>query len=222
MARGVPDRMTGASVPAFPIRLAVPVLLVPLAALAACHPVIKSTSPTPPTAAQMAELWVQPDRARDLYWGVGGQRLAPSAAAKYTVIEIKRSGFSQGYTVSDKGSHWSVKFPPEASTEVVASRIHWGIGYHQPPIYYVSEWRAEKATTPNPQKPARFREKKPNLHGLDAKGEWSYYQNPFVGTPQLAGLLVLQAMLGYSDIKDAQNAVYHLSESLEGAQIWYV
>ena len=73
--------MTGASVPGFPLRLAVPVLLVPLAALAACHPVIKSTSPAPPTAAQMAELWVQPDRARDLYWGVGGQRLAPDAGA---------------------------------------------------------------------------------------------------------------------------------------------
>ena len=71
------------------------------------------------------------------------------------------------------GREWSAKFPPEASTEVVASRIHWGIGYHQPPIYYVPEWRAEKATSPNPQKPARFREKKPNLHGLDAKGEWS-------------------------------------------------
>ena len=29
-------------------------------------------------------------------------------------------------------------------------------------------------------------------------------------------------MLGNSDIKDAQNAVYHLSEPFEGAQIWYV
>src|SRR3954451_6420406 len=104
--------MTGASVPDFPIRLVAPLLLAALAALAACHPVITSTSPTPPTAAQMAELWMQPDRVRDLYWGVGGQRLAPSAAAKYTVIEIKRAGFSQGYTVSGKGGHWSVKFPP--------------------------------------------------------------------------------------------------------------
>jgi len=214
--------MTGASVPVFPLRLAVPLLLAPLAALAGCHPVIKSTSPTPPTAAQMAELWVQPDRARDLYWGVGGQRLAPNAAAKYTVIEIKRSGFSQGYTVSEQGSHWSVKFPPEAATEVVASRIHWGIGYHQPPIYYVEQWAAEKAITPNPQLPARFRQAKPDFHGLKSDRTWSYYHNPFVGTPQLQGLLVLQAILGNSDLKDDNNAVYKLAEPVEGAKQWYV
>ena len=139
--------------------------------------------------------------------GVGGQRLAPNAGAKYTVIEIKRSGFSQGYTVSEeRPPHWSVKFPPEAATESSPSRIHWGIGYHQPPIYYVEEWAAEKAITPNPQLPARFREAKPDFHGLKADGTWSYYHNPFVGTPQLQGLLVLQAMLGNSDLKDDNNA----------------
>jgi len=205
------------------IRLAAPAVVAALALVAACHPVIESTIPNPPTAAQMAELWTQPEKPRDLFWGVGGERLAPKATGKYTVIEIKRSGFSQGYTVSEKGAgRWSVKFPPEASTEVVASRIHWGIGYHQPPIYYLTEWTADKAVTPNPQLPARFREAKPDFHGLDAKGPWSYYHNPFVGTPQLQGLLVLQAMLGNSDLKDDNNARYDLAEPLEGARKWYV
>jgi len=191
---------------------------------AACHPPIKSTLPNPPPdEATLNQLWMKPEAGRDLFWGVGGKALMPDASATYTVIEVKTSGFSKGYTVTGAdGREWSAKFPPEASTEVVASRIHWGIGYHQPPIYYVPEWRAEKATSANPQKAARFREKSPNLHGLNAKGEWSYYQNPFVGTPQLAGLLVLEAMLGNSDIKDAQNAIYHLSEPFEGAQVWYV
>ena len=190
---------------------------------AACHPSIRSTLPNPPDEATLAQLWVNPDPGRDLYWGVGGKALMPDASATYTVIEIKRSGFSKGYTVTSPDGHeWSAKFPPEASTEVVASRLHWGIGYHQPPIYYVPEWRAEKATSPNPQLPARFREKKPDFHGLDAKGTWSYYQNPFVGTPQLSGLLVLEAMLGNSDLKDENNALYNLSEPFEGAQVWYV
>jgi hypothetical protein len=114
------------------------------------------------------------------------------------------------------GGEWSTKFPPEAAAEVVASRLHWGIGYHQPPIYYVPEWTAAKATSPNPQMPARFRQKKPDLNGLDADGEWSLYQNPFVGTRQLAGLLVLQAMLGNSD-PDKNNVLYVLKEPLEGA-----
>ncbi len=86
---------------------------------------------------------------RDLYWGVGGKALAPDPAATYTVLEIKRTGFSPGYTVAGPDKReWSAKLPPEAPTEVVASRIHWGLGYHQPPIYYLPKWRAEKTTSP--------------------------------------------------------------------------
>lgn len=190
---------------------------------AACHPPIAATLPGPPTPSQMAELWVAPEPGRDLFHGVGGKRLAPDPDAHYTVIEIKRGGFSRGYTLKGPGDReWSAKFPPEAPTEVVASRILWGLGYHQPPIYYVARWNAEKATSPNPQLPARFREKKPDLHGLDATGAWSYYRNPFVGTPQHTGLLVLQAMLGNSDLKDAQNVIYRLDDKFEGAKTWYV
>jgi hypothetical protein len=189
----------------------------------ACHPPIKSTLPGPPTPAQLAELWVDPGTNRDLFWGVGGKRLAPDPDAKYTVIEVKTTGFSDGYDVvgPDK-REWSVKFPPEGPTEVVASRILWGIGYHQPPVYYLSSWNAEKAPRGNPQLPSRFREKKPDLHALDAADTWSYYQNPFVGTVQLRGLIVLQAMLGNSDLKDDNNALYALDQDAEGARRWFV
>jgi hypothetical protein len=187
-----------------------------------CQRAITSTLTGPPTAAQIAELWVQPERNRDLFWGVGGKRLAPDPGARYTVIEIKRGGYSRGYTVTGPGKReWSAKFPPEASTEVVASRLIWGIGYHQPPIYYVAEWHAERATSPNPQLPARFREKNPDLHGLKSDTVWSYYENPFVGTRQLNGLLTLHAMLGNSDLKDDQNALYTLDKPFEGASRWY-
>jgi hypothetical protein len=192
--------------------------------LAACTaPEIRSTLPGPPSDEQMAQLWIQPEPDRDLFHGVGGRKLAPDPAARYTVIEIKRGGFSRGYDVVDAADReWAVKFPPEAGTEVVASRIFWGIGYHQPPVYLLSNWTAVKATSPNPQLPARFREKSPDLKGLDAGDSWSYYQNPFVGTRQMNGLLVLQAMLGNSDLKDAQNVIYTLEEDHERARRWYV
>jgi hypothetical protein len=193
---------------------------------AACHPSIKSTLPGPPSAAQLAQLWVDPGTNRDLFWGIGGEKLAPDPVSAYTIIEIKRSGFSRGYTVKGPDDReWSVKFPPEAPTEVVASRILWAVGYHQPPIYYVGKWMARKATSPNPQLPARFREKDPLLQGrfrLKDAGSWSYYRNPFVGTRELKGLLVLQAMLGNSDLKDQNNVHYRLSEAVEGASEWYV
>jgi hypothetical protein len=199
------------------------ILVATVGLTAACQRAITSTLPGPPSAAQTAELWVQPDRDRDLFWGVGGKRLAPDANARYTVIEIKRTGYSRGYTIVAPGDReWSAKFPPEASTEVVASRLFWGVGYHQPPIYYLAEWHAEKAPSPNPQLPARFREKKPDLHGLDSDAFWSYYRNPFVGTRELNGMLVLNAMLGNSDLKDDQNALYTLEKPFEGAARWYV
>lgn len=192
-------------------------------AIGCATPRIQSTLPGPPTPEQLAQLWVEPERGRDLFFGVGGKKLAPNPDATYTVIEIKRGGFSRGYTVVGPGDReWSAKFPPEANTEIAASRLLWGIGYHQPPIYLLASWKAEKATSPNPQLPARFREKKPALNGLDAGDSWSYYQNPFVGTRQLNGLLALQAMLGNSDLKDAQNVIYKLDKPLEGAARWYV
>ncbi len=123
-------------------------------------------APGPPTRNQIAQLWVEPAPGRDLYWGVGGKALAPDPAATYTVLEIKRTGFSPGYTVAGPDKRqWSAKLPPEAPTEVVASRIHWGLGYHQPPIYYLAKWQAEKTPSPNPQLPARFREKNPAFQG---------------------------------------------------------
>lgn len=191
--------------------------------LAACQALMRPTPPAaPPSAAQLAELWVDPQPGRDLFWGVGGERLRPDPSATYKIIDTKRDGFSMGFTVDDpQGRRWSVKLPPEAPTEVVASRILWGVGYHQPPIYYVGQWNAADAHD-NPQLPGRFRESKPDLHGLSAGKDWSYYHGPFVGTRQLNGLLVLMAMLCNSDLKDQQNVIYHLASSFEGATRWYV
>jgi len=203
-----------------PVALAVAAL----ATSAACQRRVQSTLPAPPTRPQLAELWIEPPANRDLFWGVGGKALAPDPTASYTVIEIKRGGFSTGYTLKGPDDReWSAKFPPEAPTEVTASRIHWGVGYHQPPIYYVMSWNAEKATAPNPQLPARFREKDPRLGGgIEDAGPWSFYKNPFVGTRELKGLIVLQALLGNSDLKDDNNATYKLQRPLEGARTWYV
>src|SRR5205085_7438435 len=67
----------------------------------ACHAGIRSTQSTPPTPEQMAELWNAPEPNRDLFWGAGGERLAPNPNATYKVLEIKRGGFSMGMTVED-------------------------------------------------------------------------------------------------------------------------
>jgi hypothetical protein len=209
-----------------PVRLPTVLFLFAWLASGGCQRPIVSTLPNPPSGTQLAQLWVDRNDRVDVFSGVGGRTLAPDPSVTYTVIAIKQGGFSRGYTVKDPdGREWSAKFPPEASAEVAASRILWAAGYHQPPVYYVPRWEADKAPLPNPQLPARFREKKPKLRGeiaLDEEGTWSYYENPFVGTRELKGLLVLQAMLGNSDLKDDNNALYRLKEAVDGASVWYV
>ena len=183
----------------------------------------QAPSPAPASKPSLAELWVEPEPNRDLFFGVGGKRLAPNPAGKYTVIEIKLRGYSEGYTLMDDDDReWSAKMPPEAFTEVALSRIHWGIGYHQPPVYLLREWEAHGLRAPNPQLPARFREKNPDFHGLDAGDSWSFKDNPFTGTRELAGLLVLQALLENPDIKASNNTIFTLKTPFEGASRWYV
>ena len=203
---------------AWPTRRPVRVVAILVLALAALR-----TPAAAPGGVDLAELWVEPDAGRDLFYGVGGPALAPDPLEQFLVIGTKRGGFSDGYTVRDRGGReWSAKLYPEARTEVVASRILWAVGYHQPPAYTLERWTAEGASGPNPQPVARFREDRPDLHGLEAEDPWAYDDNPFVGTRPLAGLLVLQVMLGNSDLKPDQNRVYKLDRPHEGARRWYV
>jgi hypothetical protein len=171
----------------------------------------------------LAELWSEPEPDRDLFYGVGGSRLVPDPKELYEVTEIKIGGFSEGYSLIDSQEReWSAKFPPEALSEIVVSRLHWALGYHQPPLHLLPEWNAKDATAPNPQLPARFRAKSPDFNGIHAGPNWSFKDNPFVGTRQLNGLLVLQAMVQNPDIKPSNNTIYELKTPAEGASRWYV
>src|SRR5438874_1679879 len=137
------------------MRNRVPMLVLAASIAVACQGLIRPTpAATPPTPAQIAELWFEPEPDRDLYWGVGGERRQPDPSVTYTVLDVKRRGFSMGFTVEDPAHRkWSVKLPPEATTEVVASRILWAVGYHQPPVYYLGRWNAEGSPDKNPQLP---------------------------------------------------------------------
>jgi len=89
-------------------------------------------------------------------------------------------------------------------------------------VYLLTQWHASGTLAPNPQLPARFREKSPHLSGLEAGDPWSFDTNPFVGTMPLNGLLVLQALLENQDIKASNNTIYTLASPVEGAKRWYV
>lgn len=175
-----------------------------------------------PTAEQIAELWVEPEGPRDLFWGVGGRRYAPPPDATYSVEKKDETGFSVSYDVeSPDGTEWSAKIGAEAQTEVVMSRILWGLGYHQPPVYYLPSWKLETdGGKEKVESEARFRPKLDDLRRLDKF--WLWEDNPFVGTRPLNGLLVILLILNSTDLKGDNNSIYELPEPREGARRWFV
>ena len=181
------------------------------------------TAPVRPAASVIAQLWVDPGPApRDLTFGVGGRRYAPPPDADYSFVGKDDTGFSASYDVtSPDGMEWSAKIGPEAQTEVAVSRILWGLGYHQPPVYYLPSWKLTgKDMEPKRESEARFRPKLPNLVREDEY--WNWADNPFSGTRELKGLLVVLLMLNSTDMKDDNNSIYTPKERWDGAARWFV
>ena len=181
---------------------------------------------TPPSAEQLAQLWVEPGGTpRDMFWGAGGEKLAPPRDARYTFEQKDELGFSVSYDVkSPDGVEWSAKIGPEAQTEVVLSRVLWGLGYHQPPLYYLPSWDlVTEAGDVKKESEARFRPKLDSLERLDEY--WAWEQNPFVGTRPFNGLLVVLLMFNSTDLKDDNNSIYDIKKPLPGAprvKRWFV
>jgi hypothetical protein len=201
------------------VKVRVPALVaLALVAVACAKPEMRSTLDRRPTPNEMAQLWVKPANiaARDLYWGPGGQALAPKPGTEFKVKAKDTTGASGGWDVEDpSGREWSVKVGVESQTEVVASRFHWAIGYHQPPTYFLNDY---KLSNGEPALAGRFR---PEQQGLKNVGDWSWHENPFVGTREFKGLLVLELILNNWDLKTPQNKVYEVSLPGEPAR-WFV
>lgn len=194
------------------------------ATAAACGGRTVVVTPRGPIApAVIAELRVDPGPApRDLFWGVGGRRYAPPPEAVYRFKAKDDAGFSISFDAVDPGGlEWSAKIGPEAQTEVVVSRVLWGLGYHQPPVYYLPSWRLRAGDrAPTLESEARFRPKLPHLERLAQA--WSWADNPFSGSRELKGLLVVLLMLNSTDLKDSNNSIYVPQERWDGASRWYV
>ena len=190
---------------------------------AACGGAIAIQPPAqPPTQEAIKQLWGDPGREpRDLFWGIGGQKYAPKPDVVYTFKERDPAGFSTKYTVKDADDiEWNAKIGPEAQTEVLLSRILWGLGFHQQPIYYLPSWTMAEKGMKSTVSEARFRPKLKEFERLDEY--WWWQQNPLVGTRELSGLLVVLLMFNSTDLKNDNNSTYVFKEPVEGATRWFV
>ncbi len=193
--------------------------LLALPLLAGCSTPLRSTIGRPPTARELAPLWIEPGPNRDLFYGPGGAAKAPRPDVVYELVERKTGGFSPKLEVKDpSGVRWSVKMGDEAQSEVTASRILWGLGYHQPFDYYLAGWTIHDETSVHRMGPARFR---PHLHELKNRGAWAWHSNPFVDSKPFRGLLVLMMILNSTDLKDENNEIFRVKPAAEDADEWY-
>jgi hypothetical protein len=179
------------------------------------------TGQAKPSAVQadLAQLWQDPGSvaSRDLFYGRGGKALAPSPRTEFAFRALDTTGYSAGFDVVDpQGREWDVKTGEEGQTEVVASRILWAAGYHQPAVYYMPEWILKGGPVATPSA-GRFRYG--NEH--TSTGEWSWTENPFVGSRELQGLVVANLLLNNWDIKPSNNRVYLTGAGATPAR-WFV
>ena len=199
-------------------------LVVALAAFAAsCAGMSAPKLSTHEPKVELESLWVEPPdlATRNFFDGGFGRALAPAESARFELLAVDSKGYSPGYDVRDaRGVKWSVKTGKEAQPEVAVSRILWGLGFHQPPVYLLHDWQLSGATIPEDQlRLARFRR-----DSEDAKvvGDWSWYENQFVGSQPFQGLLVVNLMLNNWDWKTSNNKIYDLTNSNGGPTRVYV
>ncbi|HEX6626010.1 MAG TPA: hypothetical protein VF064_19995 [Pyrinomonadaceae bacterium] len=150
-------------------------------------------------------LWREPVdiASRDLFLGPGGASMRPDLRG-VTFVKEEKGGYSTKYRVKDgAGRVWVAKIGKEAQSETAAVRLLWAVGYPTEINYLVPRLTIEgKGTFENVRLEAR-------PESVDRLDEWKWSDNPFVGTKELQGLIVLMALLNNWDIKDANNKVFH-------------
>ncbi len=183
---------------------------------ASCATPVQPTASPAAASASMAQLWERPVNlaARDLYNGPWGAALAPDPDAVYRLKHPKQGGINPGVVVEDpQGREWHVKQPPgtdegaEGPVEVTLSRVLSGVGYHQPPVYFLRDFKMQTPFGLDRAPGGRFRV---SVKQIKAEGTWSWQSNPFVGTPPYQGLLVILTMFNASDLKNDNNTLYRV------------
>jgi hypothetical protein len=204
------------------------------ALLIACGALVASAAVSP--QAQPADgvgkavLWRDPGaiEQRDVFWGMADESRKPSPP--FAFVSEKLTGTTAKVVITDsKGRGWDVKFGSEAHAEVAASRLVWALGYLTQEMYYVGGGaiegakdlqRAQKHIQPDGRfREARFRVRDPNI---TETGNWAFDRNPFVGTQELSGLILLMAVISNWDTADVNNKEIHLVTSANGSrEQWY-
>ena len=170
-----------------------------------------------PVFARDEILWRDPGRVErlDFRWGPGGRANAPVTPFRFVKEDL--SGTKAKVNIVDARGHaYNVKFGFEVPGECFGARMMWAAGYFIEPAYCVPggrilgtrglSKRARKFIAPDGSfRDGRFQLRDPSLKFMDDHN-WSWTNNPFLGSHELAGLKILIMLTSNWDNKDARDA----------------
>lgn len=182
-------------------------------------------------------LWRDPGpiASRDLFWGSGSADRSPQPP--FTFVKEDLSGTKpKVHVVDNRGVAWSVKFDRrrpqrgvEVPTEIAAARLTWALGYLVEESYLVTDGvvtnvgRLERARSAigvdGAFRAARFELRPADVERLPT--EWTVDNNPFVGSKELSGLVLLAAMLNNWDFRPGNFGVLRTSSN-GTPEDWYL
>jgi hypothetical protein len=169
-------------------------------------------------------LWRDPGdiSTRNLLLGAGGEEMKPDIS-NVTFVKEEVGGYSAGFRVRDgAGNIWVAKLGKEAQPETSASRFVWAVGYVSEIHYLFPCVHINGAPDKNVERcegkgfaNVRFEARPKNFKRQGTI--WSWTNNPFAGTKELKGLIVIMALLNNWDLKDDNNKLIYVPGS-DGAQ----
>lgn len=193
------------------MRLLTYLLLLSTAAIAE-DSLVKAFTAAPLVRQGKYALWHDPGAVEeiDFRYGVGGPELAPKPP--FAFIDEDMSGTGAKIKVKDANDrNWVVKFGSEASPDTFCTRLAWAVGYYVEPNYLVGSGvvngvknllRAKKEIGDE----GRFENGRFQLRASAPRYlrtvDWSWDENPFLGTQELGGLKILMMLVSNWDNKD--------------------
>ncbi|HEX8187799.1 MAG TPA: hypothetical protein VF586_05575, partial [Pyrinomonadaceae bacterium] len=174
--------------------------------------------------------WQEPAdiSSRNLLLGPGGEEMKPDLK-QVTWEETMPEGYSVKWRVRDgSGKRWVVKVGNESQPETVATRLVWAAGYPTEVNYLIP--CVQILNAPKPRKEVkrcegngyanvRFEARQDSHKRLE---EWSWNKNPFSGTKEFAGFVVLMGLLNNWDLKDSNNKIVYVPTEGGGGELRYV
>jgi hypothetical protein len=169
-----------------------------------------------PLWATRHRIWREPSAAdsSNLRFGPGGEDSVP--APPFTFIEEHFAGSQPCVAVRDARNRlWRVKWGGEAKPEAFAVRFAAALGYFAEVTHYLPKGQIEQLAALSRAKDcvdgsgafadARFELEDRAVRMLFNEHSWAWNDNPFLGTPQLAGLKLVNMLLSNWDTKDRRD-----------------